>query len=120
MIGEDGTKTVEFSIDGMHCERCVNTVEGALSSLGGIDIFDVTVGQARVSYLPQLIGMDEIADAIESSGYNITTENKRQSRWGRFIEKMIKSNEKTFGSGKLDCCTIISDQEKRDQMKRTV
>ena len=120
MIGEDGTKTVEYSIDGMHCERCVSDVGSALSSLDGIDIFDVSVGHARISYLPQLISVDEIANAIESSGYNINIENKRKSRWDLFIAKMIKSNEKTFGSGKLDCCTIISDQEKRDQMKRTI
>ena len=120
MIGEDGTKTVEFSIDAMHCERCVNSVESALSGVDGIDIFDVSVGRARISYLPQLISIDEIASVIESSGYDINTENKRKSRWDLFIAKMIKSNEKTFGSGKLDCCTIISDQEKRDQMKRTI
>ena len=120
MTDENGMKTITVEIDGMHCEKCVESIGQAFSRIEGIGYYDIGIGHARVSFLPQLVSMMDIENAIDSSGYTIRAPERRTGRWGRFIEKMIRSNEKTFGTGKLDCCSIISDQEKRDKLKKTI
>ena len=120
MNGEYGTSTCEFSIEGMHCEQCVEKIEESLSGVEGMEYFDVRIGHVRVSYLSQLIDKENIVGLIKAVGYSVLRHAPKKSVWNRFIDRMIQNNENTFGTAKLDCCSIISDQEKREQMKRIV
>ena len=113
MNDEDGLKTIELSIDGMHCERCVHTVKAALSEADGIDSFEVVVGKADVRFLPQLVSATHIENLIEGSGYSIQKKATRKGPIGRFIDRMIESNEKNFGSERLDCCNLSSNDTSR-------
>jgi hypothetical protein len=45
-------------------------------------------------------------------GYDVE-KKKRKSRFQRFVDKMIESNEKSYGSKCLDCCDIDSPTKKR-------
>ena len=106
MIGDDETQTFAISISGMHCIRCIETIETALSKEKGISSAEVILGQARISFYPQLISMENIECLFEQSGYPIEKPEKKRGRWNRFLERIIDSNEKSFGTRKLDCCTM--------------
>ena len=118
MNSEPGTRMIELSIDGMHCERCVKNVEAVMSGADGIESFLVRVGHVKVDHFPQLVDEDRIRELVETAGYEVRKPAEGRSPWKRFIDRMIRSNEKAFGTGKLDCCTVISDQEKREARNR--
>ncbi|MGD9728016.1 MAG: heavy-metal-associated domain-containing protein [Nitrospiraceae bacterium] len=56
-------------IDGMSCGHCVRQVGNALRRLDGVQIEDVRVGEALVSYDPVSISEREIEQAIHDLGY---------------------------------------------------
>ena len=118
LTGEYGTKTAELFIEGMTCGRCVQKIENALTKIDGIEYYDVIVGHVRVSYMPHILTVNTIMAAIEEGGYVAQTQMPQKSRWKRFIDRMVESNEKTFGTNKLDCCTMTSDQEKRTKYQK--
>jgi copper chaperone CopZ len=110
MTGDVGLKTVDLYIDGMHCERCMHNVSQSLAHIEGVDSCDVEIGHARVSFLPQLAGTEEIRRAVETAGYGAHFRAPRRNLWQRFLSRMIRSNEDMFGSKRPDCCTIVRDQ----------
>ncbi|MBN2553492.1 MAG: cation transporter, partial [Spirochaetales bacterium] len=61
-----GLKTTDLYIDGMHCERCMQNVRHSLIQVEGVDSCNVEMGHARISYLPQLAGLEEIRQAVET------------------------------------------------------
>ncbi|MHA1330456.1 MAG: heavy metal translocating P-type ATPase, partial [Candidatus Hodarchaeales archaeon] len=72
-IPEEGQSKVkaEYSISGMTCASCVNTIETALKKQEGI--LDVSVNiateKAHILYDPHLISNKDIIESIESVGY---------------------------------------------------
>ena len=60
---------LNLAIDGMSCGHCVNAVSGALQQLPGVDVEQVTIGQATVSYDPAKTSVDQIIDAVSDEGY---------------------------------------------------
>ena len=61
-----------MKIDGMSCGHCVSAVTKALASLEGVDVQQVAVGTAVVTYDPSAISEARIAQAVESRGYTVT------------------------------------------------
>ena len=108
MSEEDGLRTMTVAIDGMHCERCVNTVRNSLLLVEGVDYADVALGKAEVRFLPQLASEADIEQAIAESGFAVQKEVRRKGFFGRYIDRMIASNQKNFGSERLDCCNLSS------------
>jgi copper chaperone CopZ len=113
ITSNNGLKTVDLYIDGMHCERCLQNVRQSLSQVKGVESYSVDIGHARVDYLPQLAGLEEIRRAVEKAGYTAHYQAPRRNLWQRFLFRMIRSNESLFGSKQPDCCTIVRDQEAR-------
>jgi copper chaperone len=58
-----------IAIQGMSCGHCVASVKGVLGQLNGVEVQEVTVGSAKVSYDPQVVTPETIAQAIEEQGY---------------------------------------------------
>ncbi|HOT06489.1 MAG: putative copper-exporting P-type ATPase A [Methanosaeta sp. PtaB.Bin039] len=58
-------------VGGMVCATCSNTIEEVLKALDGVTEVSVNLGQERayVTYNPRLVGLDQIKQAIEESGY---------------------------------------------------
>ncbi|MFP4228711.1 MAG: heavy-metal-associated domain-containing protein [Salinivenus sp.] len=65
------TQQKTLSIDGMHCEHCVDVVEEALSELDGVRVEAVEVGAANVTYDPSVVSRDQLAAALEDAGYEL-------------------------------------------------
>lgn len=60
-----------LEIDGMHCEHCVSAVRSALESLEALTVQEVDVGTAQVSYNPEALSRDQLAEAIDDAGFEL-------------------------------------------------
>jgi copper chaperone CopZ len=60
-----------MTIDGMSCSHCVGMVKKALEEVDGVQVEQVQVGAATVSYDPTATSDGEIARAIEGQGYTV-------------------------------------------------
>ena len=66
------TQDRTLTIDGMHCEHCVDVVEDALAGLDGVTVQDVEIGSAQVAYDPAEVSGDAFAAALDDAGYALT------------------------------------------------
>ncbi|PON36183.1 P-type ATPase, subfamily IB [Parasponia andersonii] len=66
-----GTLLGQFSIGGMTCAACVNSVEGILRDLPGVKraVVALATSLGEVEYDPTVIGKDDIMNAIEDAGF---------------------------------------------------
>jgi len=62
---------LEMKIDGMSCGHCVGAVRKALQSLPGVEIDDVAIGSAQVSYDESRTSPEAITRAVEEEGYPV-------------------------------------------------
>ena len=60
-----------MKIDGMSCGHCVSQVTKALKGLEGVEVEQVRVGTATVSYDPSAASEAAIARAVEDQGYAV-------------------------------------------------
>lgn len=60
-------------ISGMSCGGCVNNVRTALSAVHGVQESHVKVGEATVTYDPELTSPDALRAAIVNAGYAIAS-----------------------------------------------
>ena len=63
---------VTIDIQGMSCSHCVRSVDQALKSIEGVEVEQVAVGRATVSYDPASTTPERIAQAVEDEGYTVT------------------------------------------------
>jgi copper chaperone CopZ len=64
-----------IDIQGMSCSHCVASVKRALGGLHGVEVQEVQVGSATVSYDPVRVTPGRIAEAIEQEGYTAEVRN---------------------------------------------
>ena len=66
-----GAATTQLAIEGMYCGSCVSTIEEALQKIPGVLAANVNLatGQAHIDYLPGLVNLAGLAQAIEAAGY---------------------------------------------------
>jgi copper chaperone len=62
-----------MKIDGMSCGHCVGSVTKALESLDGVDVEQVSIGEATVAYDPATTSPATITQAVEDEGYTVAT-----------------------------------------------
>jgi copper chaperone CopZ len=58
-----------LQITGMSCGHCVARVQKALSKLDGVDVRNVEVGSAEMSYDPSRVSPDQILEAVDAAGF---------------------------------------------------
>ena len=66
--------SLTLQIDGMSCGHCVAAVKGALARVDGVNVEQVEIGNARVSYDPARATREAILDAVNDEGYVATVE----------------------------------------------
>ena len=73
-----GTVTADFAVLGMTCANCVRAVERAVGKIEGV--LDVTVNlaseRARVTFIPTVISLPEIKEAVVAAGYGVLREEE--------------------------------------------
>ncbi len=67
-------ETVLIKITGMRCQRCVDSVRAALSTLSGVEPIEILLdrGEARVRFDPRSTTTDQLRTAIENAGFDVT------------------------------------------------
>ena len=60
-----------LTIDGMSCGHCVAAVRAALERLPGVEVQEVVIGHARISYDPATVDRAAIEAAVEGAGYGV-------------------------------------------------
>jgi copper chaperone len=64
-------QNVTIQVQGMSCNHCVNSIEGALKNLGAQGKVDLASGQVSVVYDDNKLSLEVIKDAIEEEGYTV-------------------------------------------------
>ena len=64
---------VEFSVKGMTCDNCVNSVTQALKQVDGVKATQVTLAEekARVTFDSNVTTADQIKEAVRQAGYEV-------------------------------------------------
>ncbi len=62
-------QTVE--IGGMTCGHCLRSVKQALEDIDGVQLEEVKIGRATVSFDEARVGDGRIAEAIRDAGYTV-------------------------------------------------
>jgi copper chaperone len=62
---------IKLKIDGMSCGHCVSAVDKALKAVDGVQVEQVAIGSATVSYDPATTSTEQITQAIEDEGYTV-------------------------------------------------
>jgi len=68
-----GTASIEIPIQGMECASCVQNIEKSLLRMRGITkaAVNLAMERAKVEYIPSEIGLAEIKNSIEQTGYKV-------------------------------------------------
>ncbi len=61
--------SLNLAIDGMSCGHCVMSVQKALRALDGIEVEQVLVGSAALTYDPAKRTLEDILDAVRDQGF---------------------------------------------------
>ena len=64
-------KSVTLNVEGMNCNHCVKSVEGAVSGLGAEAKVDLANKKVEVSYDEAKTSVEAIKEAIEDQGYDV-------------------------------------------------
>lgn len=65
------TQRKTLSVDGMHCEHCVDVVREALEDLEGVTVQDIEVGSVEVSLDSASVSEATISSTLEEAGYSL-------------------------------------------------
>ena len=62
---------MRMKIDGMTCGHCVSAVAKALRAVDGVEVEQVSIGEATVKYDPSATNQTVIAEAVADEGYQV-------------------------------------------------
>ena len=91
-------KNAVFDVTGMSCGGCVRHVTDALRQVAGVEIRDVSVGSAQVSFDPAETTAQTVADAIRAAGY------PARERGAGTAERLACRTDPGHGSAGGGCC----------------
>ncbi|MBO0994357.1 copper chaperone CopZ [Bacillus sp. SD088] len=62
-----------LNVQGMSCEHCVNSIEGNVGDLNGVETVKVHLqaGTVDVTFDPEKVDLKDITEVIEEQGYDI-------------------------------------------------
>lgn len=64
-------KNITLQVEGMSCQHCVNSIEGALKEIGAVGKVDLKNDSVEVSFDENQISVDRIKETIEEQGYEV-------------------------------------------------
>ncbi|XP_054479629.1 copper-transporting ATPase 2 [Anoplopoma fimbria] len=73
-VGLNVESAVRIGVDGMHCQSCVQSIEGRIGPLPGVSHIQVSLQDAAalIVYQPLLVSQQELRDSIEDMGFGST------------------------------------------------
>lgn len=64
-------KKVTLNVQGMSCQHCVNSIEGALKEISVSGKVNLKSDSVDVSFDEQKVSLDQIKEVIEEQGYDV-------------------------------------------------
>ncbi|CAH0122288.1 Copper chaperone CopZ [Paenibacillus sp. CECT 9249] len=64
-------KNMTLQVEGMSCQHCVNSIEGALAEIGAAGKVHLENNTVDVTYDESRITLERIKEAIEEQGYDV-------------------------------------------------
>ncbi|MED3790029.1 copper chaperone CopZ [Peribacillus frigoritolerans] len=66
-------KNITLNVQGMSCGHCVNSIEGSVGQLEGINQVNVKLNDAQVevTFNESQVSLDKIKETIEDQGYEV-------------------------------------------------
>jgi copper chaperone CopZ len=82
MIFMANGQDVVLSVPDVSCEHCVRAIDGALSTLSGVEAVstDIPTKSIHLRYEPNQISMEQIEAALDDAGYTVAKEPPPTSR----------------------------------------
>lgn len=65
---------VTLKVEGMSCNHCVKSVEGAVKELGAEAKVDLAAKSVTIAYDGDKVTVEAIKEAIEDQGYDVVSE----------------------------------------------
>jgi copper chaperone len=63
-----------FTISGMSCGGCVNSLTRVLKTVPGIEPIKIEVGKAQLRLDPDRVSSQAVKDAVARAGFEVTSE----------------------------------------------
>ncbi|WP_248928801.1 copper chaperone CopZ [Paenibacillus hamazuiensis] len=64
-------QNVTLNVQGMSCNHCVNSIEGAVKEIGATAKVDLQSGTVSVQFDESKLSLGAIKEAIEDQGYDV-------------------------------------------------
>ncbi|MEC0275799.1 MULTISPECIES: copper chaperone CopZ [Peribacillus] len=66
-------KNITLNVQGMSCGHCINSIEGSVGQLEGINQVNVKLNDAQVevTFNESQVSLDKIKETIEDQGYEV-------------------------------------------------
>ncbi|MGG1636381.1 copper ion binding protein [Paenibacillus sp. FSL K6-3182] len=64
-------KNVTLHVEGMSCNHCVNSIEGALNTIGAQGKVDLASESVQVEFDESKLTLETIKETIEEQGYEV-------------------------------------------------
>lgn len=102
-------RNAELTLYGCDSPESASGLLEAVHTIEGVEEVSLKDGVLHVEYCPQFVLLPYIEEKILEAGFTRSAaaeKRQRKSFFSRFLDRLIESNEKTFGSERLDCCTL--------------
>ncbi|MFD1175621.1 copper ion binding protein [Paenibacillus puldeungensis] len=64
-------QNITLNVEGMSCNHCVKSVEGAVAGLGATGKVDLAAKKVSITYDETQLTVDQLKEAIEEQGYDV-------------------------------------------------
>lgn len=66
-------ESITFTVEGMSCNHCKNSIESAVRALEGVTgaTVDLDQNQVKISFNTSVVKRDELENAIKGAGYSV-------------------------------------------------
>lgn len=104
----------EINVTGCETPGSIQKVRSAVSVLKGVESVSFESGVLHITYCPHRVLLSFIEEQITAAGFHIRKPagEKKIGLFRKFLDRLAESNEKTFGSKPLDCCTVGREKKK--------
>ncbi|WP_340386405.1 cation transporter [Paenibacillus sp. FSL E2-0151] len=64
-------KNIVLNVQGMSCQHCVNSIEGALKEIGVSGKLNLSDDSVEATYDENQVSLEQIKEVIEEQGYEV-------------------------------------------------
>jgi hypothetical protein len=102
------TKEALFNLDRDISREDAEQLRLFFSNSEGVESYRQEKKTVTVVFYPEILSLSTISAHFSKLGYSLVRDDGQRHSFTRFIRNLAESNKKTFGSERLDCCTIKS------------